>query len=76
VCLTIAQLKCFSLDGINRKDEKGYTVLHWAVIFDDLDLTVALLKENADINAKDSHNLTPLLLAFHNDKVRFYKLFS
>lgn len=40
-------------------DEQGRTALHWAVMREDKDLVLALLKNGADIKAKDASGKSP-----------------
>ena len=53
---------------VNETDEKERTPLHVAVIFASDQLCELLLKYGADVNAKDSHNDSPIQLAFYHDR--------
>jgi ankyrin repeat protein len=44
----------------------GSTALHWAIHWDDLELTALLVRGGADVDAADDYGVTPLLLAAEN----------
>ena len=51
--------------NVNETDERERTPLHVAVIFASDKLCQLLLKQGADVNAKDSYNDSPIQLAFY-----------
>jgi ankyrin repeat protein/predicted Ser/Thr protein kinase len=57
-----------SLIDKNVKDELGRTLLHWAVISDNLDFARSLLDHGADANVVDSLGMTPLDWALFSRK--------
>ena len=54
--------------NVNETDVKMRTPLHVAVIFASEKLCELLLKYGADVNVKDSHNDSPIQLAFYNGR--------
>ncbi|MBJ7221432.1 MULTISPECIES: ankyrin repeat domain-containing protein [unclassified Brenneria] len=50
----------YSIYGINKADEKGYTTLHLAAIEANDEMVKQLIESGADINAPTSHGSTPL----------------
>ena len=55
-------------EDVNETDEKMRTPLHVAVIFAGDELCELLLEYGADVNAKDSHNDSPIQLAFYHGR--------
>lgn len=53
--------------GVNDKDEYGNTPLHFAVMRNDVEAIKRLLKEHANINAKNKFGETPLSLSYDYD---------
>ncbi len=51
-----------------------FTVLHYAVFMDDLDLAKQLVEKGADVSAKNRHNIEPLFFAADNDNLEMVKL--
>jgi ankyrin repeat protein len=57
-------------DVIDRRDDKGRTELHYAVLNDEESLVKFLVRAGADVNAKDNSGNTPLNLfpfTYHED---------
>ena len=46
--------------GPNGRDEEGWSVLHWAVIRNELEIVTALLAAGADPNARTKEGTTPM----------------
>ena len=46
--------------GPNGRNEEGWSVLHWAILQNDLKIVTALLRAGADLNARTKHGGTPL----------------
>ena len=60
---------------INRRDNDGFTVLHSALVSNNLPLfSRALQVPNIDINVQDSSHRTPLHIAAHLGHTEFLKL--
>jgi ankyrin repeat protein len=58
--------------GVNARDDRGRTPLHWAIWKMNLEYAKALLEAGADINAKDQGGRTPLLDGvWHAELTRF-----
>jgi ankyrin repeat protein len=53
---------------LNAKDQYGMTLLHYAVLDENIDIMMALLDNGANINIENSDKRTPLDLAFVNRK--------
>ncbi|WP_395463440.1 ankyrin repeat domain-containing protein [Wolbachia endosymbiont of Cantharis cryptica] len=49
-----------SFKNINKRDEKGKTILHYAVRIPDQKTVKLLVEKGADVNATDSRGFTPL----------------
>src|SRR3954470_152002 len=48
---------------VNAPQPDGATALHWAAYLSDAELTAALIRAGADVNAKNKYGVTPLALA-------------
>ncbi|XP_038385887.1 ankyrin repeat domain-containing protein 7-like [Canis lupus familiaris] len=57
----------------NLKDNKGNTALHYAAFGDNVSIAEKLLLQNADIEAKNKDDLTPLLVAVNENKEQMVK---
>jgi ankyrin repeat protein len=54
---------------LSRRDEKGWTLLHYAIRESNTDIVELFLRKGMDINAKDKYGYTPLHWAVtNNDK--------
>lgn len=53
----------------------GFTPLHMAVVFDNPKVAEILLKNGADVWARDSKGSTPLYLAFERQNLEMMVLF-
>lgn len=63
-CLELVQLiKIANLDDLNKQDEKGFTPLHWAILFNNKPMTKALIKRGVDTEIQSKTGLTPLMIA-------------
>ncbi|MCX6165844.1 MAG: ankyrin repeat domain-containing protein, partial [Ignavibacteriae bacterium] len=58
---------------ILEKDEFGRSLLHYSILYGNIDLTSQLLDNGADINAKDNDNNTPFHYALNNLKIDIAK---
>lgn len=56
------------LTDVNKKDAKGMTLLHHAVLNGDLELTRQLLDNGADVNVATYETITPLHCAVSQDE--------
>jgi ankyrin repeat protein len=59
----LAEVKSLPKDNpdlISRKDDFGYTPLHWAAMYGCKDVAELLLTKGAEVNAKDEDGETPL----------------
>ncbi len=57
------------IDGpadVNAAQVDGMTALHWASLYDDLDMAAMLVEHGADANAANRYGVTPLTLACTN----------
>jgi ankyrin repeat protein len=60
---------------VNKCDaSKNRSAIHWAVISNNYEIVELLIKANADINARDRDQLTPLILATNNGNYEITKL--
>lgn len=66
----ISLLLAYGAD-VHAKTHDGRTVLHYAVRYNDLEVTKLLLAHEADVNAKDNYELTPLAYAQSSDVTDF-----
>jgi ankyrin repeat protein len=58
-----ARRKVLRSDFINAKDIEGFTPLHYAVMFDNLDTVLCLLRSGANVNAQTTAlKLTPAMM--------------
>ena len=53
--------------GPNGRNEEGWSVLHWAILQNDLKIVTALLRAGADLNARTKQGTTPLHTAVARD---------
>ncbi|MEK7607143.1 MAG: ankyrin repeat domain-containing protein [Patescibacteria group bacterium] len=51
-------------------DNKNKTALHYAVTLDTLEVAESLIAKGADVNARDSDGITPLIVACSNGKLK------
>ena len=51
---------------VNKQDDKGFTPLHWAVMYDHENIVETLFAAKADVNKQDGDGLTPLHWAAAN----------
>ena len=51
---------------IDEKDNEGYTALHYAAMWEDLEATKWLIENGADVNTTDAWGSTPLMNAVYN----------
>lgn len=58
---------------INASQVDGMTALHWAVYYDDLDLTKKLIGAGADVDAENRYGVLPLSLAATNSSGHIVK---
>ncbi|MGB2866682.1 MAG: ankyrin repeat domain-containing protein [Sedimentisphaerales bacterium] len=61
----LSRIKTLIEEGtdVNTRDGFGCTPLHWAVLAESPDVADFLIAKGADINAKDTRNLSPLMAA-------------
>ena len=52
---------------IDEKDDEGYTALHYAAMWGDLEATKWLIENGADVNTTDAWGSTPLMNAVYNE---------
>ena len=52
---------------IDEKDSEGYTALHYAAMWEDLEATKWLIENGADVNTTDAWGSTPLMNAVYNE---------
>ena len=48
---------------VNVKDDQGFLPLHWAARFDHREVSEFLLIHRADVDGRESHEMTPLHIA-------------
>ena len=48
---------------VKVKDEKGFLPLHWAARFDHREIAQFLLSHGAEVDGRESHEMTPLHIA-------------
>lgn len=48
---------------VNVKDDEGFLPLHWAARFDHRDVAKFLLTHRAEVDGRESHEMTPLHIA-------------
>ncbi|CAL1285635.1 unnamed protein product [Larinioides sclopetarius] len=68
----LLQMKIFDADA---KDKSGSTLLHTSALYGSLDVTIYLVEEGANVNAKDERELKPVHIATEKgfkDIVEFY----
>lgn len=61
--------KYFNQFGAGVRDQNQRTPLHWAADFGKVEPMQFLLKNGADVNAKDKFGITPLLAAVYEEHV-------
>lgn len=59
---------------VNAAQSDGATALHWAVHFDDLEMTELLIRAGANVKATNRFGVTPLGLASTNGTRRLSKI--
>ncbi len=59
---------------VNVAQVDGMTALHWAVYWDDIDTTKAIIEAGADVQCKNRYRVTPLSLACTNGNNRLVQL--
>ncbi len=58
---------------MNKPDHEGRSPLHWAIQQDDIEITIALLGEGADVNCNNYAGLKPLHLAVYYDNAQIVR---
>ena len=58
---------------LNAKDQYGLTLLHYAVLDENIDIMMVLLDNGANIDIENNDKETPLYLAFMNGKAESVK---
>ncbi len=61
-------------EDINQADEKGYTLLHLACIFKDIDTITELLQRKAKVTVCDNYQNTPLQYALYTGHEKIIRL--
>ncbi len=56
------------------KSHSDYTLLHWAVFLDRINIVELLLEKGADVNAKDKYQIAPLHIAVYYEKRKISQL--
>jgi len=61
---------------VNQKDDFGRTALHWAVVYQKLDVVQLLVSHGANVNIKDQSGDMPLHLAHENDSQKIINILT
>ncbi|CAL1296328.1 unnamed protein product [Larinioides sclopetarius] len=72
--LSFLRSNSHSTDYINIRGLSGFTALHLSVLYNRLDTTKLLLKEGANLNARDNDGCTPLIIASEKGNVEIVRL--
>ena len=70
----IKALLMFDPSFVNKKNSKGFTPLHWAVLNNSINIASLLLGKNADCDAKNNFGSTPLHYAALNGSAEMVQL--
>ena len=54
------------MSDIDIKDDEGDTPLHWAILLDNRPMVEFLLRNGADVSAKNTHGNNPVMIACIN----------
>jgi len=59
---------------IDNKDDRGWTLLHYACFYNDIDIVKLCINNGANVNANSKFNTTPLILATQHNHYAIVKL--
>lgn len=64
-------IELISYDDLNMKDEKGWTILHYAAKENNYQIVDMLIEAGLDVNVRTNSNSTPMLIAAHHGHLEF-----